>query len=269
MVTPTKITIRAYDVGFGDCFLVTFHYAKENRAILIDYGSTGLKEGTDKKRMSDIAKNIAQYVKDECGGLLHGVVATHRHKDHISGFGGSTGAVIEALDPKIVIQPWTEEPGAKKDARAASGRLADSTASLSAMQDNYLAALDNMQAFSAAALAAVHDGMGAANEKKIKFLADDNLANEDAVERLARMGGKTIAEYCQRGLQEQAGESPAWSQGQRFGPPRLKTDRHHFEGAFARQGGVLALHEFLGIFAAGRGWRPGRKVALVSARRRG
>ena len=29
-----------YNVGFGDCFLVTFHYAKSDRHMLVDYGST-------------------------------------------------------------------------------------------------------------------------------------------------------------------------------------------------------------------------------------
>jgi hypothetical protein len=25
---PTGVTLRSYNVGFGDCFLLTFHYAK-------------------------------------------------------------------------------------------------------------------------------------------------------------------------------------------------------------------------------------------------
>ena len=120
MTAPERLTLRCYGVGFGDCFLVTFHYKTGNRCSLVDFGSTGLKEGTDKKRMAAVAKDIENHVKTQCGGQLHGVIATHRHKDHISGFGGATGAVIEALNPEIVIQPWTEEPGAKRDAKAAS-----------------------------------------------------------------------------------------------------------------------------------------------------
>ena len=37
MVKPTGVEIRAYNVGFGDCFLVTFEYgAKEKRSIQIE-----------------------------------------------------------------------------------------------------------------------------------------------------------------------------------------------------------------------------------------
>ena len=45
---PTGLTIRAYQVGFGDCFLLTFEYDKatkkadKERHILIDFGSTGM-----------------------------------------------------------------------------------------------------------------------------------------------------------------------------------------------------------------------------------
>ena len=38
---PGKVTVRMYNVGFGDCFLVTFHYAPplKDQHILIDFGS--------------------------------------------------------------------------------------------------------------------------------------------------------------------------------------------------------------------------------------
>ena len=41
-VAPKKLTIRAYGVGFGDCFLLTFHYAGKtgDRHVLIDFGTT-------------------------------------------------------------------------------------------------------------------------------------------------------------------------------------------------------------------------------------
>ena len=39
-----------YQVGFGDCFLLTFHYAKgDDRHILIDFGSTKLPQGNAAK----------------------------------------------------------------------------------------------------------------------------------------------------------------------------------------------------------------------------
>ena len=43
---PTSVTIRSYQVGFGDCFLVSFNYGEDGKAerrhVLIDFGSTGL-----------------------------------------------------------------------------------------------------------------------------------------------------------------------------------------------------------------------------------
>ena len=81
--SPTTVNIRTYHVGFGDCFLLSFVYGpKQEKHILIDFGSTGLPEGTPKTRMMDVAEDIAA----RCGGKLTAVVATHRHKDHISGF---------------------------------------------------------------------------------------------------------------------------------------------------------------------------------------
>ncbi|HEY8509219.1 MAG TPA: hypothetical protein VIL32_12720, partial [Steroidobacteraceae bacterium] len=117
---PKKVTIRTYDVGFGDCFLLTFHYPSSERHVLVDFGSMSLpKEKTITRRYME---HIAQQIAADCKGKLHAVVATHRHRDHVSGFamknGKGPGAIIRALKPNIVIQPWTEDPKAQKDAQA-------------------------------------------------------------------------------------------------------------------------------------------------------
>ena len=42
---PKKVSIAMYDVGFGDCFLLTFHYANgKDRHVLIDCGSSTKKK---------------------------------------------------------------------------------------------------------------------------------------------------------------------------------------------------------------------------------
>src|SRR6188474_470739 len=84
MSKPTHATIRAYDVGFGDCFLLTFQYADDAKHLLIDFGSTRLPAGKTGK--GNYLERIAAQIKADCGGKLTAVVATHRHKDHISGF---------------------------------------------------------------------------------------------------------------------------------------------------------------------------------------
>jgi hypothetical protein len=35
---PDSLTLRCYNVGFGDCFLLTFHYGEDDRHVLIDFG---------------------------------------------------------------------------------------------------------------------------------------------------------------------------------------------------------------------------------------
>ena len=93
MAAPKEIRIRSYQVGFGDCYLLTFRYSTVERHVLIDFGSTGKPkkpdelDGTLKKHM----QRVADHIKKTCAGSLDAVVATHRHQDHISGFDTEKG----------------------------------------------------------------------------------------------------------------------------------------------------------------------------------
>lgn len=112
-VRPKQVSVTMYDVGFGDCFLLTFSYKnKKDRHVLIDCGSTS-------KPKAHMSKVVDQLIKD-CNGHVDAIVATHRHKDHISAFGlKGIGDKLKSLKPDIVIQPWTEHPDAAKAARKA------------------------------------------------------------------------------------------------------------------------------------------------------
>src|SRR3569623_1560400 len=69
---PVTATIRAYQVGFGDCFLLSIAYDDDSaRHILIDFGSPGLPKDAPTVNMMRVAEDI----RDQCGGKLAIVVA--------------------------------------------------------------------------------------------------------------------------------------------------------------------------------------------------
>lgn len=106
-----KVTIRMYNVGFGDAFLVSLPDGEKQRRILFDCGSIEAAPGVT---MPSIVDRIVRDVTDSDGAArIDVVVATHRHKDHVSGFGQASWDQVEV---KEVWMPWTEHP-TDEDAR--------------------------------------------------------------------------------------------------------------------------------------------------------
>ena len=190
-----------YNVGFGDCFLLTFHYARNDRHMLIDYGSTAAPRAGGANYMTAIAKDI----KNVCNGKLDILVATHRHRDHISGFstdGEGTGKIIASLKPDHVIQPWTEDPAAAPDALTATAMnaKADSPKRLKAQ---YLGALEDMHAIADSIAHLTRAGViqaGSEKKNQLTFLGENNLKNLSAVENLIAMGKCGTAWYVNAGM---------------------------------------------------------------------
>jgi ribonuclease BN (tRNA processing enzyme) len=205
---PKRMTIRTYNVGFGDCFLLSFDYgAGSERHVLIDFGSTGLPKGVPATRMMEIAQDI----KQRTNGKLHAVVATHRHKDHISGFetknGKGTGDVIRSLKPSVVVQPWTEDPDldtkatgptgkAKKTIKTKSTKKKAFAQKLTTMgfdSPKYVTALAHMHAIAQQMLTARN--LPRAFKSELSFLGETNLANLSAVKNLMTMAPNSYV-YC-------------------------------------------------------------------------
>jgi hypothetical protein len=219
---PHRLTLRAYQVGFGDCFLLSFRYRPSggvaDRHVLIDFGSTGQPATAGDTLLLRVARDI----KEACGGKLHAVVATHRHKDHISGFatnkqGTASGDIIASLEPDVVIQPWTEDPDARPDATHATHFTPDDQA--------LTASLASMHAFAQAALDEVArrgQTFGVMARSQLDFLGEDNLANRSAIENLMRMGKKGTAVYVNFGTDSGLGDVLPGVKTTVLGPPTLK-----------------------------------------------
>lgn len=199
---PASIEIRAYQVGFGDCFLLSFLYPRQlRRDVLIDFGTTGLPRRVGKSvKQANHMLRVANHIAKVCGGQLTAVIATHRHADHISGFAtdgpdGGTGKVIADCKPKLVLQPWTEDPEAARDARKATAHSVRSRKSV-------IAGLGAMHAV-AAALEQIGQApprsLPAGMARQLAFLGMDNIKNESAVKNLIAMGKRARAVFAHHG----------------------------------------------------------------------
>lgn len=114
------VTIRMYNVGFGDAFLLLFPGNKRPRRVLIDCGVHSI--GVGPRTMKEVVKQIVADTKDGDGtSTIDVVVATHRHRDHVSGFGQ---ALWNKVHVREVWMPWTEHP---TDEEARKIREAQST----------------------------------------------------------------------------------------------------------------------------------------------
>jgi len=197
---PHELTLRCYGVGFGDCFLLTFHYkgTAGDRHMLIDFGCTQKPPNAGGDLMKAIAKDITAVV----GSKLHAVVATHRHTDHISGFatnakGNAPGDLIGALKPELVIQPWTERLDAPVNSKGPKKGLA------LAANDALRLALHRMTDVAAMSLKEA-EHLPKLLKNEVKFISEDfvgekGVKNLSAVKQLAKMGKKGKAAYVQYG----------------------------------------------------------------------
>lgn len=189
MKKPVEVEIITYQVGFGDCFLLKVHYDRGRaHSMLIDFGSTH-KESFS---LSQIAKQIAT----DCTDGLDVVVATHRHKDHVHGFtrtktGRGTGKLIRDLKPRVVIQPWTEDPKAQPDALKPTKKYGSQGPAFAARLADMQALAGSVEQYSR--ILRFH---GERNlRKSLRVLGENNLGNAAAMENLRSMGKRHYYAY--------------------------------------------------------------------------
>jgi hypothetical protein len=103
---PGHALVRMYNVGFGDAFLLVLPGQPRPRRVLIDCGSHLASNG--RRPLGEVVAQIVADVSDDDGQAeIDVVVATHRHADHVSGFGDDAWASVTVGE---VWMPWTEDP---------------------------------------------------------------------------------------------------------------------------------------------------------------
>jgi len=96
------VRVRMYRTGFGDCLLLTFGRGVAARHVLVDFGAHNRGEiGT--------MEPIMDSLEETTGSRLELVVASHAHRDHISGF-GKFASRFAAFRLREVWRPWTDDP---------------------------------------------------------------------------------------------------------------------------------------------------------------
>lgn len=109
-------TVRMYNVGFGDAFLVTVPRRGRPWRMLIDCGVH--MHGASSHELDTVVEDIIATVAADSDDRprLDVVVATHRHRDHIAGFDNERWHDVEVGE---VWLPWVEDP---EDAEAVALR---------------------------------------------------------------------------------------------------------------------------------------------------
>ena len=170
-----KIRIRMYRVGFGDCFLLSLPSGSGAGGgtyshILID---CGVHVGGDIGTIERIVDNIGEITDRK----LAVIIATHAHRDHISGF-GKFAESFSQFKVREVWLPWTWD---ENDEEAV--KLQEKHNSLTAKLFQHFSALG--QSADLDALAAVENLRG--NKKAIESLKSA-FGNHEASVRYLRAG---------------------------------------------------------------------------------
>jgi hypothetical protein len=207
MVTaaPNHLRIRMYNVGFGDCFLLSFGYPPPDgsaeggmaRHILVDFGSSS------PPKSGATTTQIATMIERDCGGHLDAIVVTHRHRDHLSGFGTKANQkVFDRLAPDLIVRSWTEDPKLPKDAG----------------KPPLLHAIDNGQKLAADVVSRAH-AVGRGEGTDVVRDALDGVPNAPALTTLQRLAGSKRGEYLSAGKKTRLNDLVPGVRFSVLGPP--------------------------------------------------
>jgi hypothetical protein len=208
-----RVRVRMYRQGLGDCFLLTFGEGPAAKHALIDCGSLGAT--TTGTRMQYVARSI----HDTTGRHLDLLIATHEHKDHVSGF-LTEQETFDDIAVGHVWQAWTEDstdPLAKQIQKYRGDLITAAKLAATALEGNDLPAREDRRATA---------DLGAGIRKLLAFVDEDALAAglattvNEAMAWVTRKTQMTPEDFLRP---ERGPLEPDWLPGVRFdvlGPPR-------------------------------------------------
>lgn len=168
----SDVLVRMYAVGFGDAFLVIIPGKERPMRVLIDCGSIA----KHLLAMDDIVTAIIDDCRDQDGvPRIDVVVATHRHRDHISGFASPRWAEVEVGE---VWMSWTEHPTnpSARHIRQQQVRLAEDLGIVAGLADPENADVSKLNRYAVMALNAapnqnsmrtLHEGFSGGNARRL------------------------------------------------------------------------------------------------------
>lgn len=220
MSTPVRVRVRMYQVGFGDCFLLSVEYdgalddGRSERHVLIDFGTSHPpREGRARGRMGDVAALIEKHT----GGVLDVLVVTHRHRDHLRGLEVEAGAaIVRRLAPRLVLRPWTEDPELSPTADGPDA--ADPPDGISRASVRYAALLAQAQEHAARLTRLV--GL----DEDVRAAAEEQLKNAEAVALLDELSGPERGRYLHAGMDPGIEEVVPGLRATVLGPPTVDQD---------------------------------------------
>jgi beta-lactamase superfamily II metal-dependent hydrolase len=209
--TETTVTIRMYNMGFGDAFRITASQGGRQWRMLVDCGVHS--QGAARRLTESVEAIVDDLTADSPAGgpKLDVVVATHHHADHIAGFALAPWERVEVGEVWVPFVEDLDDPDAKRLRQART----DTARRLQALLDNRTRNVD--------------PGTWPAEIVEARWFAQNfhSLSNADAMDRLLTRNGKSFANQpavrylpTRDGTGDLIGTGLSGVQAHVLGPPR-------------------------------------------------
>lgn len=186
----STFNIRMYNMGFGDCFLLTLPSTLGRpRRVLIDCGKHKLS--TKGPKLAALTAQVQADVTGAGGQIIDLLIVTHRHEDHVSGFALPGWDNVQVGE---VWMPWTEHPTdpqarricEKQSTSASKAVKALAALALDPAEADYLLGYAGNNLTNAKAMNLLHGGFQGSPERR--FLPEANAAEGDPLRPAALPG---------------------------------------------------------------------------------